>query len=495
MTRTSIRTWFVLFLLLTFAAGSTAKNTTDPVTTYRYEETPQSVSDLPLDLVGARPNLSSAAADTFHLAWFSFDNSNGQPDRQGWISVDRTAPIDLFWHVANATELDGGESGALVPLEGNQSLWCGVTPSDQAPFCAYATLPGYGNNWIEVFESVAFSVLEYVTVSYKVHWDSEPGYDETFVQFFNKSGYWENLPVRNGGAGFYDGTGEAIDSLVIDPASVGDSLRLRFYFTSDGSWSDEDGLWPTDGAILIDSLVITDATGTVDFQDFETESPGDKRTSDGDWRVKPRQPFGDFSKLYSGTTMLQQDNCAFNFSSLWAWIDDPANSNYACAGFPEQGAWPRGNANCDYLNNEIWSPPIPVTGSGDEFRLRFRVYRDNPLDNLQFYHWAVRSWLNGCPGQWRRNNFVYYGGQKDWLETNFSIGPYVDPGASHIQISIGALDACGFWCLFQCSATPEGSCPSRFSSYPVRSRADSWQLDPVEETKSKQPCRFGRSLA
>ena len=73
------------------------------------------------------------------------------------------------------------------------------------------------------------------------------------------------------------------------------------------------------------------------------------------------------------------------------------------------------NVRGEYLSNEIWSPVIPIGGSGSEFRLRYTVYRDLPLDNLIFHVWKVRSIpASGCPGPWRSRDLLYYGDSKDW---------------------------------------------------------------------------------
>ena len=90
--------------------------------------------------------LSAASSDTTLLAWFTFDSATGLPDPQGWTGVDLNAELDLFFHVAGLTELDGGDFGRLVPLEGSQSMWCGVDLPIGDPFCNWAGLPGYGSN-------------------------------------------------------------------------------------------------------------------------------------------------------------------------------------------------------------------------------------------------------------------------------------------------------------------------------------------------------------
>ncbi len=113
----------VLCALATFVEAAQAK--TVPGKRYHVKESPQ-VTPPPADFNGG-PALSSAAADTFNLGWFSFDTA-GVADPQGWTTVDLTAQ-PTFWHVASDTpgtgELNGGNSGNLRPLEGNKSMWCG----------------------------------------------------------------------------------------------------------------------------------------------------------------------------------------------------------------------------------------------------------------------------------------------------------------------------------------------------------------------------------
>ena len=427
----------------------------------RFTESP-TPADLPTDLLPyvQGPSLSSAVADTFDLAWFSF--GVGAPDAQGWVSVDMTAQEDIYFHVADGSELDGGQSGALLPLEGGKSAWCGASPAAGPPLCAYATLPGYGNSWVQSLESKEFSGCDSLRLYYLIQWDSEPGYDFTRVQWREVgSTDWIDFPSVNGGAGDYDGTGSLSECVAIgDPGGTG--LQLRFNFTSDGAWSDEDGLWPTDGAALVDSITVIwynevppnsgnwVVSGSY-YEDFEGEAAGATVTDDGCWTATVPPGFGEFAALYQGLSVLQEDPCFTNFGFLWGFFDDPLITNYNChLPNPEttQGAMRFGpDVNGLYQHNEIWSPEIPMAGAGDEFWLTFLTYRDLPLDNLQFYQWHARSIYAGCPGSWGDDSFVFYGGQKDWLNTSFSIGAHVDGSADAVQIALSSIDGCAFWCL------------------------------------------------
>ena len=440
------------FTAVAFAKKVPGKSLAD----YNFHEV-ATPADLPADLQGyAGPQLSSAAADTFHLAWFSF--GSGSADAQGWVTIDLTAQFGTFYHIADGTELNGGTFGALLPQEGLQSLWCGKSPDLAVPFCGYATLPGYGNSWSQEFTSIVFAGCDSVTIDYKIFFDSEPGYDQTFIQS-SDGGAFTSLGGANAGAGFYDGTGSAIENLGV--SSTTGNLQLRFLFTADGAWSDEDGLWPTDGAAIIDSITVTwynevpPASGnwvvsTTYFEDFEGETPGVTTTDDGVWTGTPTAGFGDFGSLYAGVIVTQEDPCFVNFGFLWGFFDNPAITAYLCHTpnpLPGQGAMRFGpDTGGLYMNSGIESPLIPNVGAGNQYNLTFLSYRDLPLDNLQFYQWSVREWTAGCPDNYSNDNFVFFGGQKDWLNTNFNISVHVTPTADDVQIQLNGVDACSFWC-------------------------------------------------
>jgi hypothetical protein len=414
-----------------------------------------------------KPEIARPAAPDYNVSLVadsilaSYDFESGP---QGWIDVDLTAQVDTFFHVADGAELDGGDSGGLVPLEGNQSLWCGQDVSLDPRFCGYVALPGYGNNWYQTFESKMF-VADSLELSYLIFWDSEMGYDQTFVEYLTADGVtWQPLQAVNGGVGHYDGvTGGSSGTMETSLAIPGpggspfDSTRIRFRFTSDEMWSDQDGLGNTDGAVIIDNIVVMSLFGdTLNYEDFEDEAPGAKVTTDGAWRSNVRPAYGSFAALHPGISVLQEGLPA-NTTNLWGFFDDPSSTNFACGGFPSQGAVPyHTNPTYDapqgmYMWNEIWSPLIPATATADSFELSFSVYVDLPLDNLVFYTWHVRSWQSGCPGPWQDRNFVYPPSGEDaknWYTHTEDISDLLESNVSHIQIALGAVDMCQVWCGF-----------------------------------------------
>ncbi|MCH7549793.1 MAG: hypothetical protein IH969_09710, partial [Candidatus Krumholzibacteriota bacterium] len=398
--------------------------------------------------------LAAALGDSFILAEYTFDDGFGGPDPQGWITVDVSNPAETFFHVDNFAGLSGG----YAPLEGSQSLWCGAR-ADSFLLCDYATLPGYGNSWNQTFESVPFVFEGDVTVSFLMRYDTEPNYDYIFLQHLDTGGRWKTVA-------WIDGMADSLFTVVIPGSDFPSTATIRFQFKSDAGWSDEDGIWPTDGAFIIDSLTVADSTGVLDFQDFESEGIGAFSTLDGDWTAESPS-FGDYANLFDGATVLQQDSVVANTTFLWGFFDGSPDT-YACGGFPGQPAVPfttnPGSKDmADYLNNEIWSPLInpdedingfPVTPTGS-MTLEFDVYLDLPLDNLVMFTWRVRSIVDGCLGEWR-NNFAYYDADKEWKRVTFELFPLIESGATEFQVALGAVDVC-----YQlCGILGSGSCHS-----------------------------------
>ena len=409
---------------------------------------------------------SQAVSDTTWLGSWGFETPGGACDAQGWVRADITVQIGDFFHVDDFAGLGGGVTGRLIPIDGNQSLWCGARPSPTGPLCGYAALPGYGNAWDQAWcTSACLTVDSMLTIDYTMSWDTEPGYDYITVEVDACDDMWQ---VWDGGYGI-DGTGgpTVFSNAVSDDINTG-QMRVRFRFKSDGAWSDEDGLWSTDGAAIVDNLSISDKNGYVlAVEDFEGESVGD--TDSDDWESCTPPGYGDFAGLYNGITMVQEDRCNFNGSCLWSFVNG-STYDYSCGGYPAQMVVPYENQSSQYISNEIWSPTVPWIGAGTTANLEFDVYRDLPLSALVFFVWHVRSYVGGCAGDWRDLNFVYYGDQKDWFDAVFPIGGLIEQGTSDIQVAIGTIDMCGYWC----GIYGDGQCHSHS---PLIDNVDVYRID------------------
>jgi hypothetical protein len=383
------------------------------------------------------------------LGTWTFDGAGG-PDPQGWTAYDATQQQGTYTHVDDFAGLGGGSFGRLTPLAGSRSLWCGLRPGD----CTYATLPGYGNGWDQRFESVAFSTAGNVTVDFLIRYDTEAGYDFVTLEYRSVSGTWR--PVST-----FDGIGETLASATIAADSLAGTARLRFRFRSDpGGWSDEAG-YNTDGAYLVDSLTVRDAGGVVDFQDFEAEAVSAMVTVDGDWQASVASPYGNYAALSDGSAVLQE-SVTTNDTHFWGFFSGSPYT-YACGGHPEQATVPYAKnpeGTPIHLKNEIRSPSVYIAVDPQGFpidgpiSLEFDVYRDLPFDEqielpvepIVFYYYRVRSQVAGCWRAWKDNGFVYYGGQKDWLRFRDEMDSLIETNATHIEVAIGAVDMCAFWC-------------------------------------------------
>ncbi len=445
--RVAIATALVAVLLMpTGPTQLDAREAPETVSTAPPERTIEFRSSISLDRrIPDRPLFVATPNETTVLGEWTFD-VGGNCDPQGWTGFDWTAPIDEFFHVDDFAGLGGGDFGRLIPIEGNQSLWCGQRADAASPlFCGYGALPGYGNSWEQGFVTAScLSPAGDLIIDYLIAWHSEPNYDYTTLQYDRCDDNWIDV---EGGLGLWDDTGSGFYSNSIPDSLITDSVRVRFWFVSDGAWSDQDGLWDSDGAVILDSLTLSDASGVLlPTELFETESPGDKTTASGNWTSNTIPGYGDFSGLFHGTEVVQEDPCVSNLSCLWAFFKG-STYDYSCGGFPAQAAVPYENARGQYLTNAIWSPWIPLTGTGMGLEFHYDVYRDLPLSPLISYRAHTRALVDGCPDGWSGGS-VRFGPDKDWFRRVRWIDPNkaLKPGTTAIQVAVEAIDRCDFWC-------------------------------------------------
>jgi hypothetical protein len=415
---------------------------------YRSEQPPQPGEfDEFLD-PGLR-EFTEAVVDTYCIAWYTFEQMNWQ----GWTRLDATAQRGDFWHVDDFAGLGGGSYGGLVPIEGTKSMWCGVRPSTTDPYlCSWYDAPGYGNYWNQSLGTGSFSFAGTVTLSYRMHYDSEPDYDYTRVEYDAGGGDWRQIAE-------YTGAGDTIASHVI--ALTQARTKLRFHFTSDDMWSDEDGLYNTDGGCTVDAIRVQDAAALNNYQNFEAIAVGAKTA--GIWTGKAEPGYGMCSGLKNN--LSDKDPCNDNFATQIVFI---INSPMPCDPWGGLCDTPfckgDGGLEAPCQNELVISPVINMTkyslscnnvqnGTipvGDlphlgGATLRFTVYRDLPLENLVFYRWHVRSVVDGCPGQWRDDGQFNYGAEQACIIEDKDISALV--GDNPIQIGLRVIDMCDEWYL------------------------------------------------
>ena len=198
------------------------------------------------------------------LFWFD-DIDSGAP---GWMHGDATATAVAHFHVDTYMAYVG------------HSWWCGNFDYDADG--------GYGNGWTDMLNIPATDVssITYPILSFAFRYDSEPGYDFTYVQA-QQGGVYVNLNLGyNGYAGWND---LGIYGFVL--GAYDNPVMARYRFESDGAWSDEDfaayGYQTVGGAFACDNVRIFDYyTSVVLFMD-DVETGGlcvpSVPGSAGDW--------------------------------------------------------------------------------------------------------------------------------------------------------------------------------------------------------------------
>ena len=397
-----------------------------------------------------RPEYTIAEVDTYTLVYYDFDYM----DWQGWTRVDNNAEVDTFFHADNFDGLGGGDFGRLVPLEGSKSIWCGSRPDDE-PYdylCHWGKAPGYGNSWNQWLATDVIVINSPTTFTYKLSIDTESDWDYLYVEYSDQLDNWVELAV-------YDGRLDTVASHDIYNRA---RTKLRFRFVSDGAWSDEDGLYNTDGACILDSITISDLSGTIDYEDFEAWEVGAHSNPGSIWRAEPKPGFGPFSQLM--TDLMEYDPCGDNFSTQVIFFTE----GFPSAGYPGLYdtpfcAGPGGmEAPCQdemivspviytdrysAFHDEVQDADIPaedLSGLGGA-ELRFTAYRDLPLENLVFYSWNIKSVdpLTLCPGQWYDRLFAYYGSEREYIHHALDISDLI--GSDPFQINLHVYDNCDAW--------------------------------------------------
>jgi hypothetical protein len=383
--------------------------------------------------------------------WYTFETNNWQ----GWTKIDFTSQNDSYFHVDDFAGLGGGSFGGLVPVEGTKSMWCGARPNTSDPYlCSWLNAPGYGNSWNQMLITDPITFVGAITFTYSIYYDSEPDYDFTDVEYDAGGGNWQRIARYDA-----DGDSSASHFLALTQART----KLRFHFTADGAWSDQDGLWNTDGGCIVDARRVRDAASLNNYQDFEAAAVGAKDV--GIWHSRPEQPFGTYSGLRNNLT--DKDPCGENFATQVVFFVGSPNPSGGYPGLYDTPfcAGPGGTSapcqtesiispvldmtkyttnNSNVQNGTIPPADLPLLGGT---YLRFTVYRDMPLANLTFYVWSVRSIdALGCPGAWKDDNFVYYGPDQDYIYITQDVSKYIGTNEP-VQISVGIQDMCDVWYL------------------------------------------------
>jgi hypothetical protein len=404
-------------------SSSSAREGEYPIASSRYRApAPSNASDLGTTGIGFR---SPAVLDTTVLGEWDFDPCSFE----GWTSEDRSAQLDTFWQVTE-------DSG--VTCLPSRVMWCGTRASSAVPYCSWDDLPGYGNGWEQFLVSRAFDVTGPVTWNARLARDTEVGFDYVRLQY-DSSGSWTDRLVLDG---------QKCDTLVsveIQPVGL-HRTKLRFSFTSDTGFSDEDGFDVSEwGAVSVDDILVTSGSDTmVAPESWEDEPLGShvgRSGPDTTWHAAIPDPVGDFVGI--GTVPLDADPCRVNTTCQLNFITGSTLTNPDYPGIP---VVPRD------IHNHAISPMVtwPESEPTGHLQLHYDVYWDLPLSGAVFYNWMVRTYTQsspGCPGLWRDRSLVPpFPPEKGWKTEVQTITDLIDPDPAFIQVGFSVVDLCDLFC-------------------------------------------------
>jgi len=267
---------------------------------------------------------------------FWYDDIEG--DVSQWVSVDFTAGATPHFHV-----------DTYLAYAGSYSWWCGTFD--------YDTDGGYGHNWDDrlIIPTTDVTGAYYPILTYAFRHDSEPGFDFTYVQAESNGvfvdlnrGYddyadWADL----GQYGFVMGTYD-------------NPIKARFRFISDGSWSDQDGLYPSvAGAFMVDNIKIFDFYGGYVYFLDDVETGGlctpAVPASAGDW-----------------WHVIDRKCPAASDPHSW-WCGDDADTSLIPGG----------------LDNGLFSPVVSVPAAALTCTLKFALHSEVPTVDNDYYVYYI----------------------------------------------------------------------------------------------------------
>ena len=342
----------------------------------------------------------------------------------------------------------------------NQALAFTV-PFDEPGF---ATAPGYGNDWDQWVTwsrpAPNPSSPVVVRVRFVVNHDLEPGRDVFRLEVSKSTGY-ETVVELTGANGSPTAPGPALvdETFTLLPSDFGDTVdprvRLRLRVLTDRTGSDEDGLWPSDGAAQVDEIRVWFDGGLVSYADFEATGSG----RDG-WESVASDAAGDFLKVLP--LLTDPDPCRRNVTVQYAFVDDgtPPSGGTVSTGGSLSSNWTYGpggyvtnytggvSGGTTPLHNALRSPAFAwdVPGSLDDGRyggvLLLSVWEHLPLENGLFWFWSVRSHSPATGwSPWRDFGEVFYeSGAPHYERVEIDVTSLLVADPDSAQFELGVVD-------------------------------------------------------
>ncbi len=353
--------------------------------------------------------------------------SSGSHDHREMVPSWETELASRDWEVVYLDDMEDGEGGwthadlsspppkfhvdTYMAYGGGSSWWCGNFD--------YDANGGYGNSWDQRLDLPTLDLTGMTTpvLTFVYRYDSEPGYDYTYVQA-NQGGTWVTLngPLGWCGKSGGDGSWQDIGAYGFPIASYGPSCDLRFRFISDGGWSDEDGIYVTDGgAFMVDNIRVYDypSGATIFFDDVES---GGACTPSGP------PPSGDYWHI------IDRACPASSGTHSW-WCGDDADTNLVPAN----------------LYNSLTSPPVDISGL-ESLYLSFQVHFaiptvDNDSVTFEITTDGGVSWHS--LGTWWGDSSSCDGWSRRW-RNGMNLDPYLPGSEFQLRVIMYTTDnGCG----------------------------------------------------
>jgi hypothetical protein len=405
---------------------------------------------------------------------WDFEDGQGGGDLQGWYGVDLTRSTGMAWGArVTADSFDCPADAPIIHADlGNVGqLWFGrhgeaadqrCWVCDAGGSCAEpGTRVGYANNLCERADSPP---LPYsggsITLRFDYFLDCEGfNYDFVRVQLVPVSGGLEEDPIliKNVDDGSGGTIGDPDHPAVLQETVIDDLIpdgttdfKIRFEFTSDGGWSDEDGgggVCSTYGPFGADSIVVSESeVGTLAVFHFEDD--------DEDFTFSHCPGVGNFVDIHPLSDYIILDPCA---CELDGWILAFHDDNFEHPGDPDGSGGGQHNAAVSPIIDRTAHPP--ESGFNNIFH-RADVYAWLPLHDgvlyrpgAQYYPWTCTE--SGFSGWSPRvgQEVHFYVGNSPLCFTNFN--NYVVDGvpgdADLYRIWIELLSCCACFGIEDCS--------------------------------------------
>lgn len=315
----------------------------------------------------------------------------------GWTHEDNTATAVPKFHL-----------DSYYAFQGTYSWWCGELNQ------SYEGGDGYGNGWDQrlLIPETDVSDATYPVLTFAYRHDSEPLYDFTYIQAESLGLYVDLGPGYEGSSGGWMDLGDYGYLL----ATYDNPLHIRFRFLSDGFYSDEDGLYDSDGGgFMADNIKIFDFyRSTVYFFD-DGESGG---------LCVPAIPgaVGDYWHIVSRACPAYSD------PHVW-WCGDDADTSLIPAN----------------VSNSLISPPVSISGAA-VCTLRFLIHAEVPtVDND---YWVEEVTTDGGATWYSLGSWWGDFGQCDGWATHgidgIDLSPYLPGTSFQFRLTVYTTDnGCG----------------------------------------------------